>query len=362
MQNESPFPMKLEVFDELLTFARDAIFVSNSDGRYTYVNPAAVNLLGYGPEEITHMTIADIVPADDYPRLRDQLSKVSSGDPGYREWRLLRKNGTLVDVELCAFVLPDASFAAIVRDVSERKESERTREQLQSRLFQSAKLASVGMLAGGIADELSTPLRTVSAALDRLRMMQDRNKGDKELDEATKACLAIRTIIEHVHDFARDYDTEPPAPVSIAQSIDHAVLLLRGAFRERGIDVNIYVDNPNATVSGNAMKLSCVLRNLLVNAMDAYEGYEPPNESKRVVVRSFSEAECALIEVSDNGRPIAGAIRQRIFDPFFTTKKQGKGSGLGLSVAYGIVMEHGGTLSLLNQKLKTFRIALPLNG
>jgi C4-dicarboxylate-specific signal transduction histidine kinase len=156
--------------------------------------------------------------------------------------------------------------------------------------------------------------------------------------------------------FARKTDARD-VPVDINTIVKHTVRLRALASRSNGIEVHMRLDDSNPQVRGDEQKLQQVLLNLLVNAESAMEGAEVRHLS---LLTQRKQGMVQLV-VSDTGHGMPPSVSQRVFEPFFTTKPPGEGTGLGLSVSYGIIRAHGGTISVEStpDHGTTFTIALP---
>jgi len=253
----------------------------------------------------------------------------------------------------------------------EQKVAERTRElhNAEAETARSEKLASVGLLAAGIAHELNNPLTGVLTFSHLLRQKAAEGSQDAEdLDlviRETKRCAAI---IKRLLDFARE---KPPEKkfTDINKIIEAAERILDRPAALAGIDIVMELDRDLPPVWADADLIEQVILNMLVNAQHAIEG------EGRIVLRSHSLPEprspgpeqpavpMIVIEIIDNGCGIPPQNLQRIFDPFFTSKEVGKGTGLGLSVSHGIVAAHGGSIEVESVlgKGTTFRVFLPVH-
>jgi signal transduction histidine kinase len=263
----------------------------------------------------------------------------------------------------------------------------------QAAMLQSEKLASVGQLAAGVAHEVNNPLSFVGnnlavlqrdagavgqalalyrradaslaeadpalrAELDALDERFDLSYTAKNLcDLASRSREGVRRIQEIVRDlreFAR-LDLGEETDVDVNAGITSTANMIAGRARSAGVTVDLQL-SAIPTVSGNPGKVNQVVMNLLANAVDAC------HPGGQVTVRSMRLNEAVSVEVQDTGDGIDNAIATRIFDPFFTTKPPGSGTGLGLTISYGIVRDHGGRLDFLTERGKgtTFRVLLPI--
>ena len=251
----------------------------------------------------------------------------------------------------------------------ESKVAERTQELLAAKaeVAQGEKLASIGVLASGIAHELNNPLTGVLTFTSLMRKKaQDGSEDAEDLDLVIRETKRCASIIKRLLDFARE-----KVPVkgfySLNQVIEDTVRFVERPASLQQIEISTELDPDLPQVWGDADLIKQVIMNLLVNAQQAIEG------KGRIVVASRAarastpakagEQRSSMVEVtvSDTGCGIPAANLQRIFDPFFTSKEVGKGTGLGLSVSYGIVKAHGGKISVESVvgEGTTFHIFLP---
>jgi two-component system NtrC family sensor kinase len=252
----------------------------------------------------------------------------------------------------------------------ELKVAERTKELLAARaeVAQGEKLASIGVLASGIAHELNNPLTGVLTFTSLMRKKaQDGSEDAEDLDLVIRETKRCASIIRRLLDFARE-----KVPVkgffNLNQVIQDTVNFVERPASLQQVEITTDLDPGLPQVWGDADLLKQVVMNLLVNAQQAIEG----RGTILVQSRPYVAAESAKsgveplpmveIAVTDTGCGIPQANLQRIFDPFFTSKEVGKGTGLGLSVSYGIVKAHGGKINVESVvgAGTTFRILLPI--
>ncbi|WP_234945141.1 sensor histidine kinase [Anaeromyxobacter sp. Fw109-5] len=234
-----------------------------------------------------------------------------------------------------------------------------TRERSERQLRETEKLASIGEMAAGLAHELNTPLSNIRALASLAR--RDLDAGRVEL-QALKADLAdvadqtrrCTTIIDGLLRFAR---RQPPALAAhdVNRLVHGSLALVRLRAEKKGVTLAFEAGAAQAAVV-DAAQLEQVFVNLLLNAVDA------ARPGGRVEVSTATAGGRIAVRVSDDGAGIAPEHLPRIFDPFFTTKAVGEGTGLGLSVSYGIVRNHGGALSVDSAPGRgaTFTVSLPL--
>jgi signal transduction histidine kinase len=252
---------------------------------------------------------------------------------------------------------------SVLQDVSRLRELERRRvEQI---LFESEKLAATGRLAASIAHEINNPLEAIKNSLYLLsHRIADDSPDRAFLEIATKETQRVSRILRQMLGFYRPPKMEP---TDLNALIEEAESLVGKHLRQCGVRVENDLDPDMPPIVASADQLKQVILNLLLNAQQAmpdggtiYVSTHASGESDPEVVRS----ESVLVRVRDTGRGIAPEHLPRIFEPFFSTKQDGKGTGLGLWVSYGIVQNHGGSIKVRSRSGRgtTFTIALPIEG
>lgn len=253
----------------------------------------------------------------------------------------------------------------------ESKVAERTKELLAARaeVAQGEKLASIGVLASGIAHELNNPLTGVLTFTSLLRKKAAEGSEDAEdLDLVIRETKRCASIIKRLLDFARE-KTPVKGFFDINQVIDDTVRFIERPASLAQIEITTALDPDLPQLWGDADLIKQVVMNLLVNAQQAIESKGTVTVTTCVrnvhdpAQSSGGESPVMIdIAITDTGCGIPATNLQRIFDPFFTSKEVGKGTGLGLSVSYGIVKAHGGMItveSIVGQG-STFHVLLPV--
>ncbi len=235
------------------------------------------------------------------------------------------------------------------------------RVDLESQLSQADKLSSIGLLAAGVAHEVNTPLAVISSYT---QMLAKQLQGDPQksglLEKITRQTFRASEIVNNLLNFSRTSGTEF-ADIDINKVISDTLGLLEHQFKTAKIQVHSELTNGISPIQGNAGRLQQVFLNLFLNAKDAM-----PGGGKLSV--ATSNGELVSVRVSDTGSGIAPEHIQRIYDPFFTTKTapregQNRGTGLGLSVTYGIIQEHAGKIRVESNPGAgtTFALDFPLS-
>lgn len=210
--------------------------------------------------------------------------------------------------------------------------------QAEDQVLRSARLASVGRLAAGVAHEIGNPLTAVVGLIDLARDAElDPETRDELLERTTRETERIQRIIRDLLDFARPDDEGERAVTDAAAVIEDAVRLVAPQKDTSAIRIERRLEQV-APVRGSADRLKQVVLNLLLNAVDAVDG------EGEVIIELAETESGALIAVSDDGPGIDPEVRDHLFEPFVTTKPVGQGTGLGLAVCHTIVERLGGSL------------------
>jgi nitrogen-specific signal transduction histidine kinase len=254
-----------------------------------------------------------------------------------------------------------------IRDVTDRERMAAERREVEHQLRHAQKMDAVGRLAGGIGHDLGNVLAVVLSYVEDL-VQRTGGRERSDLEVVMGAAERAANLVRQMMTLSRKGGAASPTVLSVNAVVNDLAKLLRRSLGERvTLATELAGDAWPAFVDG--AQLGQVLLNLVVNARDAMPA------GGRVVVRTenlvFEERQGGLVEgrpgqyvalvVSDSGVGMTPEVRERIFEPFFTTKEQGKGTGLGLAVTYGIVRQAGGTIHVESQPGAgtTFRILLP---
>ncbi|QJR34406.1 hybrid sensor histidine kinase/response regulator [Gemmatimonas groenlandica] len=356
-----------ERFRLVFEHAQDGLLISDHSG-VVDCNPAALRMLGLvdkaqlvgrRPAEFSPPIQPDGTPSD--TKSRDLGAVTLQRGAHTFDWVHQQPDGTEVPVEVSVrHTLLNGRRVSVVawRDQTRRLELDRERAIVQQRLDLAQKMEAVGQLAGGVAHDFNNLLAAIRNAV-QLAMYE------LPVDSATRADLesALQTadraagLTRQLLAFSRR-QTRATECIDLAALVRDTLPLLRSSIPP-AVDVRIDADVANALVVGDRSQLEQVLLNLVLNARDAM----PDGGQLDIVVRVDEARAMSLLTVTDTGVGIDELTRLRIFEPFFTTKALGTGSGLGLSVVYGVVTQAGGTVradSALGQGT-TMHVELPLS-
>lgn len=234
-------------------------------------------------------------------------------------------------------------------DVTERRRAEEERSRLEAQLQQAQKLEAIGTLAGGVAHEINNP---VNITMNFARLIQDRVEAGGDVHEFAQEIVdegeRMSSIVKKLLSFARQ-ERERHSPARIVDIVDSTVTLIKMVMRKDQISISVDVEEDLPAILCRSQQIQQVLMNLLTNARDALnQRYPDPHPDKVIRIGSHALTKGGerwiRTTVEDRGAGIQPGALGRVFDPFFTTKTREQGTGLGLSVSYGIVKEHRGEL------------------
>jgi PAS domain S-box-containing protein len=367
-----------ERYRALFTHANDGIGVlTESDHCLREVNGRFAEILRVPPQRLIGKTLHDLswdgnAGAGTGTLSVDALLKQS--DAGELEMSVKTAAGTERPVLVSFSTLTTGAerlIILIVRDLSEQKKLAAEKETMQLQLFQTSKLASIGELSAGVAHEINNPLNGI---INFAQLLKDdgvaRNESEEQMidgiiDEGRRITRIVRDLLT----FAR-HESHELRPVNIAEVVATSVSLFGHQLDKDGIalEVEIAPDLPPAL--GDGSRLRQVVVNLISNAHHALRARGSHGESHEKVFRiKVNAAESAgrrvvRMEFFDNGVGIRREDLSKIFDPFFTTRRDAGGTGLGLSLSFGIVAEFGGTITAESEegRYARFVVELPAAG
>jgi two-component system NtrC family sensor kinase len=337
------------------------VLILGVDAKVQYGNAAAIKEYRYEANEITGLSVDDFVVASAEIPPRQTIPPIPSDKPLWiGEHIHRRKDGTEFPAAVTLSHIRDGRDNIVglvigIRNLTEER-------KVADHLGRTEKLAAIGELVAGVAHELNNPLTGISTFAQLL--LEDNLEGEQFESvslikrEADRAIGVIRDLLL----FARKTDARD-VPVDINTIVKHTVRLRALASRSAGIEVHMRLDESNPRTRGDEQKLQQVLLNLVINAEQAMLS---ANGGGILVVRTWQDAdqESVVLEINDDGPGIPDELQPKIFDPFFTTKEVGQGTGLGLTVAYAIVQEHGGRIRLESRPGAgaSFYVELPVTG
>ncbi|HWJ21179.1 MAG TPA: ATP-binding protein [Gemmatimonadaceae bacterium] len=352
-------------FRTLFRAAPDAVLTVLQSGRVREANDCVRDMLGLDPVQVVGRSFADLVRAEDRERLEASLRDALAGRPARLEVRCLRRTRPGVDdspteervVALAASRLPETdppTVLVIGRDITGERE-------MRARLLETERLAAVGELVAGVAHEVNNPLSSISAFAQLLLRDGGLSNDQRESVEVIRAeTMRASQVVKDLLAFARR--SEPRRETLDLNDVVERTLRLRNyQIETSNLHAELALAPDLPPVVGDARQLQQVVLNLVTNSIQAMApgGAGTLRVATRAVVTPRGETRVEL-EVADTGPGIPQAARAHIFEPFFTTKPEGEGTGLGLSVSYGIVTAHGGTIHLAESTPQGTRFVVSL--
>ena len=356
--------------------------LENNDARIARFSPGATKMFGYSEEEIIGKSLSVLYRDEDRTNLPNRVQQLRLGRKVHSSDRIMRrKNGRDFAVVVSLTPLADndgriSRTLGVYNDISELKKSqekleelnsalekrvmERTRELqfAQQQVLHVEKLAAIGQLSASIAHEFNNPLQSVMSIL---KGVSERGKFDKEdfdlIQSARGECSRMAALIRDLQDFNRP-SSGKYSWVNINQILESLLLLYKSDFRKKNIHLLKKFSDNLPAIPVIADQIRQVILNLLNNALDACEN------GATIAVETRTQKGGIQIIIADNGCGIQAKHLAKIFEPFFTTKAPATGTGLGLSVCYGIVKGHGGSITVDSEpgRSTSFTVTLPGKG
>lgn len=359
----------------------DVIYTCNTQGVCTYVSPSVYAKTGYAPEEIVGKPIFDLFEKEAAERARGALGaalgdSAESDCHSAHEFNMRCKNGSIITMEASIGRLQGETgkiigTLGVMRDISERKRAEQEKILLEQAYQQAQKMEAVGTLAGGVAHDFNNLLTGVLGHADMLKQeFQGSPDSLRSVELIEMAATRAKELTGQLLGFARK-GKFMQVPVDINKILADLLGLL-----ERTVDKNITITHVrgarNPLVLGDPGQISQIFLNLAVNARDAMpKGGTLTFKTEILSLDELSSyasfglepGDYCAVTVSDTGIGIAEDKLERIFEPFFTDKEEGKGTGLGLAMVYGVVKNHKGGVRVYSEvgKGTVFSIFLPLH-
>ena len=346
-----------ERFKTIFEFAPDAYYLNDLDGNFIDGNKAAESVTGFKKEELIGKNFLELnlLSPEELHKATELLAKNLEGfATGPDEVTLNRKDGIQVTVEIttCPMNMGGQEIVlGIARDVSERK-------RLESQLQQAQKMESIGTLAGGIAHEFNNILGIIIGNTElAIDDVPEWNPAKESLKEIRKASMRAKDVVRHILSFARKTPVQRQ-PIQINTVMRDSLKLMRASIPTT-IEIRQNISCESELILANPTEINQILMNLCTNSVHALSEetgvLEVSLESISLDQDSASQYEnvdtgnFVKLTVKDTGEGIDPTIMDRVFDPYFTTKDIGKGTGMGLAIAYGIVKKYDGAIKATSE-------------
>ena len=343
-----------EFFMNLIESSVDGIIAADMKGNIFIFNKGAEILSGYKAEEVIgKIHITRIYPEGIAKEIMKRLRSPDYGGVGKLlpcQFNVVNKMGEEIPIQISASLIyngagQEVASVGIFTDLRPRLLMEKKLQETHLQLVSSEKMASLGKLAAGIAHEINNPLGGI--LIYSSLMMEDLLEEDpkrSDLARIVQEAGRCKDIVKSLLEFARQ--TEPKKePTDINRAINDGLFFLVKQALFHNIRIVKEFDPFLPLVRGNAGQLKQVFMNIIVNAAEAMHG----NGTLTIRTLPSLDRKTVRIEFADTGEGIPEENLSRIFDPFFTTKDVGKGTGLGLATSYGIVQDHGGTITVTSK-------------
>jgi len=306
------------------------IVVLDDEGRIQSANLAFAALAGADPDGIRRRALLDVIPLERVPRPEDGLIELGMIDGRGRERSIQASVAPFSSERGAAVVL-------VINDISDRVAMERKLEEKE-------RLASLGIMAAGIAHEVNTPITGISSYAQMLLDTTERSDPRYPLlEKVERQTFRASRIVNSLLELARNKQVAA-APVDLAELVAECLELLHERIESTGIRVEVRNEAQSAIANGSDGELQQVFTNLFLNAMDAMS-----DTGGRLTIEAVPGAAKVTVRVQDSGPGIPADKLERIFQPFYSTKLNRGGTGLGLSISYEIVRRHGGDLRVASQ-------------
>jgi two-component system NtrC family sensor kinase len=354
-----------DFINKIIQSSPNAITATDMKGNILIWNRAAEETIGYkAADVIGKMNIQKIYPDEMARKVMQMLRKPERGGVGRLNaypMVYVRQDGAVTEGHLSAAIIYDSSGKEIATvgsfvDLKERLEMERALRRTQEQLLQSEKLAAMGRLTSQIAHELNNPLYGIMNTLELLKTeISPQSKRRKVLEMALSETVRLSDLLRKMLSFSRP-DQEEKQAVDLNTVLDEILMLHEKQLQENDVKIKTSFAKTLPQISASKDQLRQVFLNLVANARDAM----PDGGTLRVT--TAADPENVRIEIADSGIGIKEEHLKKIFDSFFTTKDSITGVGLGLSVCYGFIKDHGGDIQVKSKvdSGTTFTITFPI--
>ena len=358
----------------LVETMNDGLCIQDLNGYFTYVNHKLCEMTGFSKEDLIGRTLDDLLSGTSKTQYKDAIALGMKYGLKPLELDLLIKDGKSLSVIISPQILKNAKgslkgYFALVVDISKRKEDEEAKRRMESQLQQAQKMESIGTLAGGISHDFNNSLQAILGYTQMLLI--DTEKMDTvhlRLLQIEKAAKRAGELTNQLLAFSRKVESQL-APMDLNQEVRQVGSLLQRTILKM-IGIELILEENLKVINADANQIEQVIMNLAINARDAM------GEEGKIIIKTeninIGQEYCnkhyglvpgdyVLLTFSDTGHGMDEETIERIFEPFFTTKEQGKGTGLGLPMVYGLVKKHNGHIECESKPGKgtSFKIYFP---
>ena len=380
-ETEADLHEKERIYRRIVEQATDLIYILEPDTRVILANQQAIDLFsalvvrrdGAGkvsgdedpvqPQLAIGRTLDEFMGPGDVNFMRSQITKVLDKNRSVSYEHTIKMEGRSVRLSTKLIPIRDDEgqvhyLLGISRDMTERME-------MDQRIYNAEKLASIGILASGVAHEINNPLAVILGFTDLLlERFPESSPEHEDLKMIEQNANHAKKVVENMLGFARITEGLEET-VDVKQSIQTVYQIVKNTLMTKKVDVHFEIPEGLPRVRGDAREFQQVVFNLINNAVSALDGTRG-----KLTLSARADREWVHVHVIDTGVGIPERIKPQIFDPFFTTKKVGEGTGLGLSLCYGIVTKYGGRISFTSSSAEdhpdrptgtTFVVSMPVH-
>ena len=334
----------------------DVIVILNLEDEVIFQSDNIKKVLGWEPEDFLNKKNYNIIHPDDGDYIEQEYNKIkkSTETITLKPIRMICKNGTVKYVKMSwTNMADDPNIGGILinfHDITERIELQNKNEEARAMIRNQQKLESIGTLASGVAHEINNPINGIMNYGQLILESESSDELNREFaGEILRETKRVSQIVRNLLQFSRQ-DKERYSQAMVDDVIEKTLSLINTILRHDQITLELDIQEDLPALECRSQQIQQVLMNFITNARDAlnekYPGYD---ENKKIIVTAktqmLKDGTGIRIEVKDYGNGIAQKAKDRVFEPFFTTKDRTKGTGLGLTISYGIVQDHGGSLS-----------------
>lgn len=365
-----------EKYRNILESIEEGYFEIDMKGNFTFFNDSLCKLVRLPKEELIDTNYKEYTDPDTAAKMRETFENVlQTGTPvNIVDYEVARRDGTTLIIAMSISLIKDEDtqpigFRGIIRDVSSKRKAEQEKRKLEEQLSQVQKMESIGTLAGGIAHDFNNLLMSIQGKISVMLFHMDPiDENFNKLRDIEGYIKSGADLTRQLLGFARGGKYEVKT-TNLNELIVNTSKLFSGTKKE--IKIHKDLENNLMSVDVDPGQISQVLLNLYVNAWqampnggDIYANTENIYlDEKYADVYQLAKGQYVKISVTDNGVGMNDETKKKIFDPFFTTRDPGRGTGLGLASAYGIIQNHNGSITVYSEEGKgsTFNIYLPVS-
>jgi len=319
----------------------DAIIFIDNNNRVKVWNRGAEMLFGWTADEMLGSRFRRLIPPElgvdkELARIREEV--YAKGHVRHYQTQRMTKSGRRLTVNLSRTLIrgedgEPLGSAAIVQDITDRLE-------MDKHIYHTEKLASIGILAAGVAHEVNNPLAVILGFTDLLKeRFKEGSPEYEDLKTIEENANHAKMIVENLLGFARVSEGLEDV-VYVNSALETVINIVQNTLMTQKIEIVTDIQPNLPPVKGDAREFQQVIVNLINNSTAAMS-----EKGGKLTISALADDDSVYVRVEDTGTGIPDAIKAHIFDPFFTTKKVGQGTGLGLSLCYGIVKKYGGRIS-----------------